>query len=288
MFECRIRKDRYPKQGEVVIGKISSINDDVLIMNLLEYGDVSGLILSGELSKKKVKSIAQLTKVGNVEVCQVLKVEEAKGFIDLSLKRVSEEDKKLCKENFSRAKLAYQIVSKACKMSNESIKHIYETWAYDKEEKYGSLFAFFAYAKNNPDILDSEPNGEFYKKVIEEQFQASSFKVRVEIDVTCAKGGVQAIKDAFGKAHEYDNELEITLLKSPTYSIVKIGDDKDQTFDTINRACDLVKEAIESLDGTFSIVNAPKLYGEKSRHTLLDANQEGNEVSDSDLDEDDE
>ena len=288
MFECRIRKNKFPKQGDVVIGKISSITDDVVIMNLLEYGDISGLILSGELSKKKIKSISQLTKIGNVEVCQVLKVEETKGFIDLSLKRVSEEDKKLCKDNFSKAKLAYQIVSKACKMSNDSIKDVYETWAYNKEDEYGSLFAFFAQAKANPQILDSEPKGELYKKVIEEQFQATTFKVRAEVDVICAKGGIEAIKAAFGKAYEYDSDLEITLLQSPTYSIVKVGDDKESTFDTINTACELVKDSIIQAGGSFTIVTSPKLYGEKSRHTLLDANQQDEKTIDSDISDDDE
>lgn len=283
MFECRLRKDKFPKQGEVVIGKISSITDDVVIMNLLEYGDVSGLILNGELSKKKIKSVAQLTKVGNVEICQVLKVEEDKGFIDLSLKRVSEEDKKICKENFAKAKLAYQIINKACKMSDESIKDVYENWAYDKEQKHGTLFAFFVVAKGNPDILNSEPNGEYYKKVIDDQFKASTFKVRAEVDVECTKGGIKAIKEAFEKARVFDDELEITLLKSPTYSIVKVGNDKEETFEIISKVCDIVKEAVLERDGLFTVVTPAKLYGEKSRHTLLDSNlQVGEKDSDSD------
>lgn len=288
MFECRIRKNKFPVQGEVVIGKIASVTDDVIIMNLLEYGDISGLILNGELSKKKIKSVSQLTRVGNVEICQVLKVEEGKGFIDLSLKRVSEEDKKICKDNFAKAKLAYQIVNKACKMSNESIKDVYENWAYKKEEKYGSLFSFFVYSKSNPEVLSAEPNGEFYKKVIDDQFKASTFKVRVEVDVICAKGGVKSIKEAFGKALDYDDELEITLLKSPTYSIVKVHSDKDETFEIINKVCEIVKEAVTEMGGVFSIVNTAKLYGEKSRHALLDTDQNNAEADDSESDEDSE
>jgi translation initiation factor 2 subunit 1 len=288
MFECKIRKDIYPKQGEVVIGKITSITEDVIIMNLLEYGDLTGLILNGELSKKKFKTVSQITKVGNVEVCQVLKVEEAKGFIDLSLKRVSEEDKKLCKENFSKAKLSYQIINKACKISNESIKNVYENWAYKKEEEFGSIFLFFAHAKNHPEILDAEPNGNEYKKVIDEQFKASTFKVKVEVDVTCIKGGINSIKEAFGKANEFDDELEITLIKSPTYSIVKIGNDKDETFESINKVLEIVKQAVMEIGGNFTIVNAAKLYGEKSRHTMLDVNDQKKErSSDEESDESD-
>lgn len=288
MFDCRIKRNRFPKEGELVIGKITSIADDVIVMSLLEYGDINGLILSGELSKKKFKSVSQLTKVGNIEICQVLKVVEEKGFIDLSLKRVSEEDKKTCKDNFAKSKIAYQMVSKACKVSNESIKDVYENWAYRKEEQYGSLFAFFVAAKSSPEILDSEPHGEFYKKLIEEQFKASSFKVRAEIDVVCIKGGVKTIKEVFKQAYDLDSELEITLLKSPTYSIVKIGDDREETFNVINTACELIKKAVLENEGSFSIVTPAKLYGEKSRHTLLDTNKQDGETNSSDDSDSDE
>ncbi|KAM0680413.1 Eukaryotic translation initiation factor 2 subunit 1 [Glugoides intestinalis] len=241
-------------------------------MELLEYGNAPGLILSSELSKKRFRTIAQLTKVGNVEICQVLKVDEDKEFIDLSLKRVSEAEKHECKENFSKAKLTYQIMTKACKISNSSIKEMYENWAYKKETEYGSLFLYFAAAKNDLSILDNEPIGEYFKKIIEEQFKASSFKVRSDVDITCHKNGVIGIKEAFGKALDFDSSLEITLLKSPTYSIVKICDNKEDAFDTVNKACELVKASIESMGGTFAIANPAKIYGEKSRHTMLENN----------------
>ncbi|ELA40766.1 uncharacterized protein VICG_02197 [Vittaforma corneae ATCC 50505] len=187
MFECRIRKNKFPRDGEIVIGKIASVKNDVVAVELLEYGNISGLILASELSRKRFKTVAQVAKVGNVEVCQVLTVEEDKGFVDLSLKRVSDKEKQECRDSFSRAKLAYQIVAKASKLSGQSIKDVYETWAYGKEDEYGSLFSYFVHAKSNIGILDSEPNGECFKRIIEEQFMASSFKVRADVDVTCAR-----------------------------------------------------------------------------------------------------
>lgn len=282
MFECRIRKDKFPKDGEIVIGKISSIKDDVVAIDLLEYGNITGLILNSELSKKRFKTIAQITKVENIEVCQVLKVEESRGFIDLSLKRVSEKEKKECREAFSKAKLAYQIILKACKLSGTSIKDTYENWAYSKEEEFGTLFSYFVHAKNNIESLDSEPNGEYFKKVIEEEFKASSFKVRVDVEVTCRKGGLIGIKEAFNKAIDIDNELEVVLLKSPIYSILKVSDNKEEAFRILNEACEEVRASIESLGGTFSITNPAKVYGEKSKHTILEEESIAKEETDSD------
>lgn len=282
MFECRIRSSKFPEEGEVVIGRISSISNAVVSMQLLEYGDLAGLILTSELSKRRFKTIAQLTRVGSIEVCQVLKVEEARGFVDLSLKRVSDQERQECKDRFARNKLAYQIMAKVAKIAGCAVTDLYESWGYAKADELGSLFSFFSRAKEDLSILDDEPRGEFIKKVIEDQFKASSFKVRSDVDVACAKGGVASIKNAFNKALEFDNSLEIALLKSPTFSIVKASDDREDAFYSVNTASKLVKEEIEAQGGTFSIVSPAKVYGEKSRHTVLDSTRQNIEDDDSD------
>jgi len=280
MFECRIRKDKFPKEGDVVVVKIVTIGSDTVKAQLLEYGNIDGLILTSELSKKRFKSIAQVAKPGNVEVCQVLKVEEDKGFIDLSLKRVSEKEKLECRDSFSKAKLAYQIIARVCKHTGGSIQEMYEKWVYDKEAEYGSLFSYFAHAKGDLEILNAEPHGDQIKRIIEDQFKASSFKVRADVDVTCVHGGVEGIKEAFRSAVEEDDELEVLLVKSPTYSIVRMSEDKDEAFKAVNKACATVRRRIEEMDGTFNVVNEAKVYGEKSRHTILEEAVE--EESDSD------
>jgi len=280
MFECRIRKDKFPKEGDVVVVKIVTIGSDTVKAQLLEYGNIDGLILTSELSKKRFRSIAQVAKPGNVEVCQVLKVEEDKGFIDLSLKRVSEKEKLECRDSFSKAKLAYQIIARVCKHTGGSIQEMYEKWVYDKEAEYGSLFSYFAHAKGDLEILNAEPHGDQIKRIIEDQFKASSFKVRADVDVTCVHGGVEGIKEAFRNAVEEDGELEVLLVKSPTYSIVRVSEDKDEAFKAVNKACATVRRRIEEMDGTFNVVNEAKVYGEKSRHTILEEAVE--EESDSD------
>jgi len=46
------------------------------------------MIMASECSKKRIKSIARLLKVGKEEALLVTKVDENEGFIDLSRKRV--------------------------------------------------------------------------------------------------------------------------------------------------------------------------------------------------------
>jgi translation initiation factor 2 subunit 1 len=279
MFDCRINSDIFPKEGEIVVVKVLSISEDSVAVELLEYNNIQGIIYNSELSKKKFKTVTQVTKAGNVEVCTVVRVEEAKTFIELSLKTPSLEERQRCKEGFAKNKLVYQLMSKVAKMLNIDIKDLYDDWGFKKTNEFGSLYSYFAKAKDNLDILDNEPHGEVFKKIITEQFKPSSYKARVDVEVTCAMGGVDALKKAFLAAYDNDNTLEISLLKSPIYSIVKVSDNKEDSFNAINMASDIIKKEITKLGGTFNVVVPAQFYGEKTKHSFLDEKIEDEENS---------
>ena len=289
MFECRIKENEYPEEGEIVVARTTSTDGDILNMKLTEYGDIPGLVLSSELSKKRIRSMHQITKVGNAEVCQVLKVDRARGYIDLSLRSVGEREKRMCLENAGKNKLAYQIMLKAARLAGVPVKRIYEEVGYERARKHGTLYSYLACAKDDPELLaGDEKYGKYFAQVLEEQFKPSSFKVRIDLDVTDAIGGVASIKAAFRQASSLDGTLEIVLLRSPTYSITKIGDSKNESFDVVNRASELVKEYIEKHGGTFSVASPAKVYGEKNKHMLLDESRNGGQAEDSDDSDDSE
>jgi ribosomal protein S1 len=61
-------------------------------VSLLEYGGIEGMILLSELSRRRIRSVQKLIKVGRQEPVMVLRVDKEKGYIDLSKRRVSPED----------------------------------------------------------------------------------------------------------------------------------------------------------------------------------------------------
>lgn len=270
MFECRIKAEEYPEEGEIVIAKTVSTDDNVLNMKLVEYGGIPGLVLSSEVSKRRIRSMHQITKVGNTEICQVLKVDRAKGHIDLSLKSVGDKERKECIENGTKNKLAYQIMLKASKLVHVPVELLYEKFGYAKSREYGFLHSYFVRAKEDAGVLSDNQYGDQLSRVIEEQFKPSSYKVRVDIDVTSPVHGVESIKAAFRKALDECPDLDIVLLRTPTYSITKVCDNKERAFQIVNRASETVREYIEGQRGTFAIACSAKVYGEKFRHMLLE------------------
>lgn len=279
-YECNLHCRKYPREGEIVIGKVGTIDNEGVTLNLLEYGDASGLILLGELSKKRIRNIQHITKVGNIEVCHVLRVDENKGYIDLSLSKVTENEKIACKETYSKNKLAYHIMAKAAKRLGMAISELYEEMGYAKEDEFGSLYYFFARVKDNGDILQDDEVGIVIKRLIKEQFQASTYKVRADIDVVCSSsGGVDSIKKAFNDALKLDLKLEFSLIKTPTYSIVRVSSNKDKAYDSVREACNVLMCNMKREGGLATIISQPKLYGEKSRYNLLNFEDDEDESS---------
>ena len=74
-------------------------------VSLLEYAGAEGMILLSELSRRRIRSINKLIKVGRQEPVMVLRVDRDKGYIDLSKRRVSPEEAAACEEKFNKVSI---------------------------------------------------------------------------------------------------------------------------------------------------------------------------------------
>jgi transcriptional accessory protein Tex/SPT6 len=81
-----------------LLPQVKNIAEMGAYVSLLEYNNIEGMILLSELSRRRIRSISSLIKVGRQEPVMVLRVDKEKGYIDLSKRRVSEEDVATCEE----------------------------------------------------------------------------------------------------------------------------------------------------------------------------------------------
>lgn len=84
---------------------VKQIADMGAYVKLLEYDNIDGMILLSELSRRRIRSIQKLIRVGRNEVVVVLRVDKEKGYIDLSKRRVSPEDIIKCEERYNKSKV---------------------------------------------------------------------------------------------------------------------------------------------------------------------------------------
>lgn len=69
-----------------------------------------GMILLSELSRRRIRSVNKLIRVGRNECVVVIRVDKEKGYIDLSKRRVYSKDLIQCEDRFAKAKAVNRLV----------------------------------------------------------------------------------------------------------------------------------------------------------------------------------
>lgn len=80
-LSCRFYAEKYPEVEDVVMVTVISIAEMGAYVHLLEYNNIEGMILLSELSRRRIRSINKLIRVGKTEPVVVIRVDKEKGKI---------------------------------------------------------------------------------------------------------------------------------------------------------------------------------------------------------------
>jgi translation initiation factor 2 subunit 1 len=194
-----------------------------------DYPDnIDGMILLSELSRRRIRSIQKLIRVGRNEVVVVLRVDKDKGYIDLSKRRVSPEDIVKCEERYNKSKMVHSIMRHVAEKTNTPIEELYQSIGWPLNKKYGHSIDAFKLSITNPDVWNDVS---FPNEVVKEELQSyigkrltpQPTKVRSDIEVTCfGYEGIDAVKTALRKAEAKntpDNQVKVKLVSPPLYGM---------------------------------------------------------------------
>lgn len=147
VLSCRFYKEKYPEVNDVVMVNVRAIAEMGAYVYLLEYNSIEGMILLSELSRRRIRSINKLIRVGKTEPVVVIRVDKDKGYIDLSKRRVSPEEVLECTERFAKAKAVNSILRHVADIlkftTNEQLEELYQKTAWHFEEKRKSKAAAY-------------------------------------------------------------------------------------------------------------------------------------------------
>lgn len=132
---CRFYSEKFPEVDDVVMVNVRSIAEMGAYVTLSEYNNIEGMILLSELSRRRIRSIQKLIRVGRSECVVVLRVDKEKGYIDLSKRRVSPEEARKCEEKFNKGKQVNSILRHVAETQKTDIETLYEqsAWKLDKK-----------------------------------------------------------------------------------------------------------------------------------------------------------
>jgi len=304
VISCRFYEQKYPEVDDVVMVNVRSIADMGAYVHLLEYNNIEGMILLSELSRRRIRSINKLIRVGRTEPVVVIRVDKDKGYIDLSKRRVSKEDIELCTEKYSKAKAVNSIVRHVAEIlgikTNEELEELYRktAWYFEtRAKKQGTAYDYFKQSVSDPTLLNSLDLDESQKEVLVENIQRKltqqAVKIRADFECSCfTYEGIDAVKEALRAGIAAGNPeipIKINLIAPPVYVMTCSTPDKTDGLVVLTEGCKAVEEKIKSVGGNFVMQMAPKVVTATDEDELAarirKAEEENAEV---DGDEDDE
>ncbi|XP_055704648.1 eukaryotic translation initiation factor 2 subunit 1 [Phlebotomus papatasi] len=274
VLSCRFYKDKYPEVEDVVMVNVRSIAEMGAYVYLLEYNNIEGMILLSELSRRRIRSINKLIRVGKTEPAVVIRVDKDKGYIDLSKRRVSVEDVEKCTERFSKAKAVNSILRHVADIlnfeSDDQLEDLYQKTAWHFEEKYKSkahAFDIFKQAVVDPSILAEcgleERTLDVLLDNIKRKLTSQPVKIRADIECACyGYEGIDAVKEALRSGLELSTEelpIKINLIAPPLYVMTTSTPEKADGLKALEVAIDKIKETITELGGVFNVQMPPKV-----------------------------
>ncbi|KAI0177778.1 eukaryotic translation initiation factor 2 alpha subunit-domain-containing protein [Pestalotiopsis sp. NC0098] len=271
LTNCRFYEEKYPEIDSFVMVNVKQIADMGAYVKLLEYDNIDGMILLSELSRRRIRSIQKLIRVGRNEVVVVLRVDKEKGYIDLSKRRVSPEDIVKCEERYNKSKMVHSIMRHVAEKTQVPIEELYESIAWPLNKKYGHSIDAFKLSITNPDVwndvtFSSEAVAEELKSYIGKRLTPQPTKVRADVEVTCfGYEGIDAVKTALRTAeakNTEDNQVKVKLVSPPLYVLTSTCLDKSIGITRLEEAIVDIRKNIEGAGGSLIVKMEPKAVTE--------------------------
>lgn len=304
-ISCRFYEEKYPEKESVIVARVREIGEMGAYANLLEYNNIEGMILMSELSRRRIRSVNKLVRIGRDEYVLVLRADTEKGYIDLSKRRTSPEDHTLTENRYQKAKCVYSIVKHTSSMlkfqTDEELESLMERTVWYLNRKYHkeretakASYEIFKKAVDDPSVLDecdiTDEEKQILLRNIKLRMMPTPERIRADITVSCTgPDGVEAVKAALragieaGKANAQNTEnsqengdgddsinaISITLIAPPEYVVQTQSLDKEQGIDLVWSVLRAVEQKIKTFPfGISKIKSEPKVVGPQEDESL--------------------
>lgn len=144
-----LKKTGFPEEEELVLCTVTGVNPNSVFCGLDEYSNRTGMIHISEVAPGRIRNIREFVQEGKKVVCKVLRVNKEKGYIDLSLRRVNETQKRNKLDEIKKELLAEKIVEQVAKQTGENPLALFNKLAEKLLEKYYNIYAAFEAVAND-------------------------------------------------------------------------------------------------------------------------------------------
>ena len=255
-----LKKD-FPEEDELVLCTVTKVQYNSIFAKLDEYDKV-GMIYIAEVSPGRIRNIRDFVVEGKKIVCKVLRVDKEKGHIDLSLRRVTETQRRNKINSIKQEQIAEKIVEMVAKKLNTNFEKLCSDLSSKISEEYLSFYTFFEDVAKNKGLLEEiglqkEIENELYD-AIKSRIKEPIVKIGGELSlVSYAPNGIAIIKEALVKASEPNPEkIRITYEGAGKYRLVLEAPNYKEAEKLLEKSTSAAIDSIKKQKGEGSFARA--------------------------------
>lgn len=244
-------KHKWPQEGDLVVATVHKVLNYGAFAKLEEYPGEEAFIHISEVSAGWVKNIRDYVRENQKIVARVLRVNPKKGHVDVSMKRIREDQRTRKIQQWKIEQKAEKLLEFAAKSINKDLNTAYEEVGYGMMDEFGDLYgAFEISAEEGKDSLIGRGMDEEWAAAITEVAKKNISPPEVQItgyvDITSyAVDGVQIIRNALNSINK-DN-VSVQCVGAPRYRLLVKSSDyiTAETIlkDAADKAIEIVLEA---------------------------------------------
>ena len=236
-----------PDVDEYVIASVKKIMPYGAFCSLDEYGAAEAFLHVSEVSSGWIRNIREYVKEGQKIVVKVIRLDSAKNQIDISLKRVTDADRKRKMQSATQENRAEKLLEHCAKKLKTTPDVAYKEAGKMLETEFGDLYAAFE-AISQGQIPTSKVPANWLAVITEvakQEIKEKTANVRYTLTIQSYDGkGITIIKGILAKiaaAVPADIKISMHYLGAPHYYI----DAEAKDYKTLEKYFDKVEGILE-------------------------------------------
>ena len=246
-----------PEPGEVVVCTVRDITSHGIYVNLDQYDGTNGFLHVSEISTGWVRNIDRVAKVSQKLILRVIRVNRMRREIDLSLRQVTNEERRAKVIEWKREERALTIVDAVQKKLDMDDPHAKEL-KRKLEGEFGTLYtALETAAKKGEKGLAaaglSEKEAKAVADIAADKIVPPKYEVGalVEVSSRSPEGIEQVKRTLMAAANAPSAVVHITYAGAPRYRVRITADDYKQAEKALDGVIEKIKDGVGKHD-TFS------------------------------------
>ncbi len=238
------KRDGFPEEEEVVLCNVTQIFHNSVFVDILDYR-LQGMIHISEIAPGRIRNMRDYVDVNRKIVCKVLRVDKAKGHIDISLRRVTSLEKREKLNEMKQEERAEQIISSAALKLKMPPQELYRLLAAKIRKEYVYLFQCFK------DVVEGSNDLAKYgfdktlatalNDLIKEKFKLPEITLKGGLTITSyAPNGVEIVREGLQLAKKAmkNGSLQIYYLGAGKYHLAVTTHDAKAGEKLLKKAAD--------------------------------------------------